>query len=68
MRIVGNGGKPWTLKKTSGYESLLLQAPASPRLLRSTIEPSKAPKTRAYILRVTLGRFGARRRGLSKWG
>jgi hypothetical protein len=25
-------------------------------------------KTRAYTLRVKLRRFGARRRGLSKWG
>jgi hypothetical protein len=68
MRIVGNGGKPRTAKEDERLRELVASGASLSEVAEKLDRTESGTKTRAYILRVTLGRFGARRRGLSKWG
>jgi hypothetical protein len=68
MAVWDNSGKPWTAQEDERLRELAASGTALAEIAEKLNRTASATKTRAYILRVMLGRFGAKRRGLSKWG
>jgi hypothetical protein len=63
-----NSGKPWTAQEDERLRELAASGATLAELAQKLDRTESGTKTRAYILRVTFGRFGAKRRGLSKSG
>jgi hypothetical protein len=63
-----NSGKVWTIQEDERLRDLISSGATLPEVAKTLNRTESATKTRAYILRLALGRFGARRRGLSRWG
>jgi hypothetical protein len=63
-----NMGKPWTIEEDQQLRELVAQGATLPKIARTLNRTESGTKTRAYILRLALGRAGARRRSLSRWG
>jgi hypothetical protein len=62
-----NSGKPWAPQEDERLRELAASGAALAEIAEKLNRTASATKSRAYILRVMLGRFGAKRRGLSKW-
>ena len=67
MRILGNSGKPWTAVEDERLRELVASGASLSEITEKLDRTEPGIKTRAYVLRVTLARFGTKRRGLSKW-
>jgi hypothetical protein len=65
MRIAGNSGRRWTAKEDERLQELAASGASLPEIAEKLNRTEPSTKTRAYILRVTLGRFGSKRRGLT---
>jgi len=63
-----NSGKAWTIQEDERLRELVASGATLPKMAKALDRTESATKTRAYMLRLALGRFGARRRGLSRWG
>ena len=63
-----NSGKPWTPQEDERLREFAASGAALIEIAEKLNRTVPATKTRAYIIRVLLRRFGAKRRGLSKWG
>jgi hypothetical protein len=62
-----NSGKPWTPQEDERLRELAAAGAALAEIAEKLDRTAPATKARAYILRVMLGRFGSKRRGLSRW-
>jgi hypothetical protein len=63
-----NSGKPWTPEEDERLRELAASGAGLIEIAEKLNRTVPATKARAYIIRVMFGRFGAKRRGLSKWG
>jgi hypothetical protein len=63
-----NAGKPWTAEEDELLRELVASGSALSEIAEKLDRTESGTKTRAYILRVTFGRFGAKRRGLVELG
>jgi hypothetical protein len=63
-----NNGKAWTPQEDERLREIAASGAALAEIAEKLNRTTSATKTRAYILRVMFGRFGAKRRGLSRWG
>jgi hypothetical protein len=63
-----NSGKLWTAQEDERLRELAVSSATPAEIAEKLNRTEKATKARAYVLRVGLGRFRARRRDLSKWG
>jgi hypothetical protein len=63
-----NNGKAWTTQDDERLREFVASGLALPEIAKRLDRTESGAKTRAYILRLPLGRFGARRPGLSRWG
>jgi hypothetical protein len=63
-----NTRKLWTIQEDERLRDLVASGATLPEMANALDRTESATKTRAYILRLPLGRFGATRRGLSRWG
>jgi hypothetical protein len=68
MGMQVNSGKPWTPQEDERLREIAASGAALAEIAQELNRTASAIKTRAYILRVMLGRFGAKRRGLSRQG
>jgi hypothetical protein len=63
-----NAGKPWTAEEDELLRELVASGSTLSEIAEKLDRTKSGTKTRAYILRVTFGRFGAKTRGLLKSG
>jgi hypothetical protein len=63
-----NSRKPWTAEEDEQLRQLVVSGDPLAEIAEKLDRTESAAKARAYFLRVPLGRFGAKRRGLSRWG
>jgi hypothetical protein len=69
MRVrAENSGKQWSPKEDQRLRELAVSGATLSEIAAKLNRTEAATKARAYVLRVGLGCFRARRRGLSKWG
>jgi hypothetical protein len=68
MRIAGNSGRPWTAKEDERLQELAASGASLSEIAKKLDRTEPGTKTRAYILRVTLGRFGSKRRRFDELG
>jgi hypothetical protein len=69
MRVrAENSGKQWSPKEDQRLRELAVSGATLSEIAAKLNRTEAATKARAYVLHVGLGRFRARRRGLSKWG
>jgi hypothetical protein len=68
MAMRENSGKPWTPEEDERLREFAASGAGPVEIAEKLNRTVPATKMRAYILRVMLGRFGAKRRGLSGWG
>jgi hypothetical protein len=61
-------GSPWTAEEDKLLRELVASDSTLSEIAEKLDRTESGAKTRAHILRVTFGRFGAKRRALSKWG
>jgi hypothetical protein len=64
--VAENGGKPWTPEEDERLRELAASGATLSNIAEKLDRTGSATKTRAYILRVFLGRLGAKRRALAK--
>jgi hypothetical protein len=55
MRIAGNSGRPWTAKEDERLQELAASGASLSEIAEKLDRTEPGTKTRAYILRVTLG-------------
>src|ERR1019366_4439420 len=63
-----NSGKLWTAQEDERLRELAVSNATPSEIAEKLNRTESATKARAYVLRVGLRRFRARRRDLSKWG
>jgi hypothetical protein len=63
-----NSGKLWTAQEDERLRELAASGATPSEIADKLDRTESGTKTRAYILRVTFGRLGAKRRRLSRWG
>ena len=68
MEMPENSGKLWTTQEDERLRELAASGAALAEIAEKLDRTVSATKARAYILRVMLGRFGTKRRDLSRWG
>jgi hypothetical protein len=63
-----NSRKPWTAEEDERLRQLVVSGASVGEIAEKLDRTEPAAEASAYFLRVTLGRFGAKRRGISRWG
>jgi hypothetical protein len=63
-----NAGKPWSAEEDALLRELVASGSTLSEIAEKLNRTESGTKMRAYILRVTFGRSGAKRRDLSKLG
>jgi hypothetical protein len=63
-----NSGKRWSPEEDERLRELAVSSATPVEIAEKLNRTESATKARAYILRVGLRRFRAKRRGLSNWG
>ncbi len=62
-----NSGKQWSAQEDERLRELAVSSATSSEIAAKLNRTEAATKARAYMLRVALRRFRAKRRDLSKW-
>jgi hypothetical protein len=68
MARAENSGKPWTVEEDERLRQLVVSSAPLTEIAERLDRTESSVRARAHFLGVIVRRFGAKRRGLSRWG